>query len=35
MGTSSSPSSPSKYFTKWIEARVVSTVTSKTAQKFF
>jgi hypothetical protein len=24
-----------EYFTKWIEARVVSTITSKTAQKFF
>jgi ribonuclease HI len=24
-----------KYFTKWIEARAVSTITSKTAQKFF
>jgi hypothetical protein len=24
-----------EYFTKWIEARAVSTVTSKTAQKFF
>jgi ribonuclease HI len=24
-----------KYFTKWIEARVVSTITLKTAQKFF
>ena len=24
-----------EYFTKWIEARAVSTITSKTAQKFF
>jgi transposase InsO family protein len=24
-----------EYFTKWIEARVVSTITSKTTQKFF
>jgi ribonuclease HI len=24
-----------KYFTKWIEARAISTITSKTAQKFF
>ena len=24
-----------EYFTKWIEVRVVSTITSKTAQKFF
>jgi transposase InsO family protein len=24
-----------EYFTKWIDARVVSTITSKTAQKFF
>ena len=24
-----------EYFTKWIEARVVSTITAKTAQKFF
>jgi ribonuclease HI len=24
-----------EYFTKWIEARVISTITSKTAQKFF
>jgi hypothetical protein len=24
-----------KFFIKWIEARVVSTITSKTAQKFF
>jgi hypothetical protein len=24
-----------EYFTKWIEARTVSTITSKTAQKFF
>jgi hypothetical protein len=24
-----------KYFTKWIEARAVSTITTKTAQKFF
>jgi transposase InsO family protein len=26
---------PVEYFTKWIEARAVSTITSKTAQKFF
>jgi hypothetical protein len=24
-----------EYFTKWIEVRAVSTITSKTAQKFF
>jgi hypothetical protein len=24
-----------EYFTKWIEARAVSTITSKTAKKFF
>jgi hypothetical protein len=24
-----------EYFTKWIEARAVSTITSKTTQKFF
>jgi hypothetical protein len=24
-----------EYFTKWIEARVVSTITGKTTQKFF
>jgi hypothetical protein len=24
-----------EYFTNWIEARAVSTITSKTAQKFF
>jgi hypothetical protein len=26
---------PVEYFTKWIKARAVSTITSKTAQKFF
>jgi transposase InsO family protein len=26
---------PDKYFTKWIKARAVSTITSKIAQKFF
>jgi transposase InsO family protein len=26
---------PVEYFTKWIEARAVSTITAKTAQKFF